>query len=159
MALKIQSTKILNSVQVISRQDDAIDHEASDWEAYEETLDPEHLKLIPGKEPTIFLCNFELTAKERASINDALITGVDGEGKPKVGLGTWQLTVAKVVLRDILNPASVPEGERIVMKKVGGTNYADDRTLNMLSKLGVVQEIHAHFTRHTEGGTRQAAKN
>lgn len=158
MALTNVQTKPLNALQIISRNDDAIDAEASDWEKYDETLDPVHLKMLPGKMPTTFLCNFDLTAKERAMINNALISGVDDDGKPKVGLGTWQLTVAKLVLKDIQNPDYIPEAQRIILKKEG-RGYPDDRTLNTLSKLGVISEIHTHFTRQTEGGARPAAKN
>jgi hypothetical protein len=158
MAIMLQNDRPLNAVQIIARIDDAVDNSASDWEKYDETLDPQHLVMLAGKEPTIFLCNFEVSAKDRASINNSIMQGVDEEGKPKVGLGSWQLSVARIVLKDIQNPASVPDAQKLVFTK-DGRGYTDDRTLNKLSRLGIIVEIFNHFVKHTEKDYRKEAKN
>ena len=158
MAIMNTVERALNAVQIISRIDDAIDHAASDWAAYDATLDAAHLKLVQGKQPTIFVCNFDLTAKDRAAINDAMLAGTDDDGKPKVGLGSWQLAVTRLVLKDIQNPDYVPEASRIAFK-MDGNRHADPRTLNQLSRLGIIQEIFNHFIQVTEKDHRREAKN
>jgi hypothetical protein len=158
MAIMNVVERPLNAVQIVSRIDDAIDHASSDWEKYDETLDMAHLKLVSGKHPTVFLCNFELSAKDRASVQNAMLTGTDEDGKPKVGLGSWQLSVTRMVLKDIQNPDYVPEASRLVYK-MDGNRHADDRTLNQLSRLGIVQEVFNHYIRHTEKAHIREAKN
>jgi len=79
-----QGASKLAAVYIISRQDDAIDWPASDEKAYKEAYDEKHLTLIAGKEPTRFLCNFELDAKGDSEVQDAMIVGVDEIGRAHV---------------------------------------------------------------------------
>lgn len=144
-----QGARKLAAVYIISQQDDAIDWPASDVKAYKQAYDEKHLVLLAGKEPTRFLCNFELDAKGDSEVQDSMITGVDDSGKMKPGLGSYALCVVRRTLRDIKNPASLPEAEHIVYKRNGDGTVADD-TLDTLARLGILGEIASAYTQLTK---------
>lgn len=160
MAITIQQGKRLNAVRIISRIDDAVDAEGTDWEAYDKDLDEKHIKLLPGKTPTVFLCNFELKAKEAANIKNNMQTvEVDaGENKIKMTMGSWAYQVVRLTLKDIQNPDSVPAENQLVMKREGA-GYPMDETMTMLERLGVVQEIFNHYLTQTQAIKKAASKN
>lgn len=158
MAIKFEKSRPLNAVEVVSELDDSIDMEASDWEGYKATGDMAKLKFVAGKQPTIFLCNFDLKGKEGAQIKNAMIDGQDDEGKPKIALGSWSFKVAKYVLKDIKNPADVPAGSQLVFKK-DQHGYAHDDVIAELDKVGIVNELFAMYSTLVLGGARAHAKN
>lgn len=147
----------LNAVEIISENDDSLDLEKCNWDEYKKSFDRGHLVFIPGKQPTVFLCNFSLKGKESASIKNNLIGGADDEGKPKIALGSWSHRVVKLVLKDIKNPDDIPEDQRIVFKK-DDLGYAHDDVLTLLEQAGVLTEIFTHYTT-ASGGIRGNAKN
>ena len=150
MAIRnILSSRKLGAVYLISKQDDAIDWAASDEKAYKQGYDEKHLKLLPGKEPTRFLCNFELDAKGDSEVQDAMIVGVNEEGRMKPGLGSYALCVVRRTLRDIKNPASLPEAEHLVYKRNADGTVADE-TLDILARLGILGEIAAAYSQLTK---------
>jgi hypothetical protein len=46
--------RIFTQTEFIAHEDDAIDHQKSDYAAYIETLDPKKLAFVEGREPTRF---------------------------------------------------------------------------------------------------------
>ncbi len=152
MAIKKIRSKNLNAVRIISRQDEAIDFDASEWDLYEEdpVLNENSLKFKEGKEPTIFLCNFALTGKEQASLQDAMVSGVDEEKNPKVSIGKYSYQIAKVCLKDIQNPANELD---VIRLKKDSRGYVSDETMTELHQAGVVNEIFNHYFRLTQPQT------
>jgi len=145
MAIRASSIKAVNAVRVISRIDDAVDHEASDWETYLKTYDAAYLKLLEGKTPTVFLCNFNLSAKDGASVKNALLGNVNiSEKKAGIAFGDWQLAVVRSSLKEIIQPDDLPEAERLPFKRLG-TGHVSDETLSLLDQLGIVQEIFSAY--------------
>jgi len=149
----------LNAVRIISKKDSAVDEE-SNWEKYDE--DPirnaSEIKIKTGQEPTVFICNFETTGREAAKIKNALISGVDDDKNAKITMGDWQYQVVRTCLKAIQNPPNVPD---VIDFKKDGNGYVDERTMTMLEKVGIVQEIFGHYTTLTkdEEDVRANAKN
>jgi len=150
-----------NAVCMISKIDDAIDWQVSDADAYAKTLDEKYLILLSGKEPTRFLCNFDLDAKSNSEIEDAMIAGVTENGTMKPGIGSYNLAVVRHVLKDIKNPVSLPVEEHLLFKRTADGKVSDE-TLDQLARLGIITEISAAFSSMTKGSVlrdRQSAKN
>jgi len=159
MALVMNKRK-LNAIRFISKIDDAVDVEASDRDLYLEdpVANADALKFKKGKEPTIFLLNFELSGKENAAIEDKQSGGLDDERNPKISMGAWSYAVARMTLKDIQYPA----GETpIVEFKKEGRGYASERVLDTLSKLGIIGEIFNLFItlRASDAEVKANAKN
>lgn len=158
MAFKIQHTKPINAVEIISRNDEAIDREKSDFTKYDD--DPidnkDAIVLKPGMEPTIFLCNFQLTGSQQAAIQNAMLTGVDENNQPKMTIGSWAYSVVKHVLKDIRNPAN--EADCIQFKRLGNGLVHDD-TMTLLSRYGLINEIFNHYVNLTQTDVGKNIKN
>lgn len=158
MAIKFQRKASINAVEVISENDDAIDQEKSDFKAYRETGDTSKLAFLPGKQPTIFLCNFALKGKEAAAIKNAMVDGKDEDGDPKLAIGTWSFRVARFTLKDIKNPADLPADEQLQFKK-DEAGYCHDEVLAQLDQYGIINEIFAMYSSLVLGGAKANAKN
>lgn len=164
MAFRIDKTRALNALHIVSKHDDAHDKgdneenwEREIWSEYEKTLDINKLRFLPDTQPTVFLCNFELKGKDSAAIKNAMIEGGMDGGTPKLALGSWSQQVVKHVLKDIQNPDYVPPEDRIVFKK-DGRGLAHDDVLAVLDQYGILTEIFTHYNSMT-GGVRSNAKN
>lgn len=158
MAVILSEKRKFNCVRIISKVDSAVDANESDWDLYNE--DPlkneDALKFKPNSQPTIFVCNFEVTGKESAIIKDAMLAGMDSDNNAKVSYGKWAYTVVKTVLKSIENPA----GERDVIEfKKDGRGYVADDTLTKLEKYGILTEIFTHWITLTQSDVRDNAKN
>lgn len=158
MAIRKQSRVPLNAIEVISEHDDAVDREKSDMRAYRESGDRKHLVFVEGKQPTVFLCNFELKGMEAAGIKNSMLGGKDDEGQPAVAFGTWTFKVVKYALKDIQNPADVPDSDKLVYRK-DDKGYTHDELISELERLGIVNEIFGMYTALALGGARANAKN
>lgn len=158
MALSIEEST-LNAVRIIASADDAVDRSASDWEAYKETRDESKLVLLPGKAPTIFICNFEAGIKEAKLIDNAMMATKGDDDKPSLAYGSWAQMVAKVTLKEIQNPEYMPEAKRLVMRK-DGAGYVHDDLLGKLQRAGVVNDIfNAYMTSQQKRDTPAEVKN
>ena len=160
MAVTIKNLRPLNAVIVYSAVDDAIDHEASDWDKYREDVikNVDALSFIAGKEPTKFICNFEFTGKDDATVKDSMMSGVDRENNVKMSMGSWQYEVVRRVLKVIENP----EGSADVIKlKFESGNLVDKNTMTFLTRTGVSAEIFDVYLklRNDEGDAKAEAKN
>ena len=144
MAVTSTNIKKLNSVRLFSRADDAIDHDATDWDAYDDDpLNESLIKMLPEKEPTVFLCNFEFKGKDSTVVNDAVFGAMDrNEKSPKVNFNNWAYQVVRHGLKDIKNPAGVDDV--IKMKKDSGL-YVSEETMTKLEQAGIVGEIFRHW--------------
>ena len=158
MALKRTIAKALNAVEVISREDDSLDLEKSDWEGYASSGDVSKLAFVADKQPTIFLCNFELKGKQAESIKNNMLSGKDEDGNPRVALGSWSFKVVKIVLKDIKNPEYLAPTEIIMMKRDKDGLVHDD-LLGELDGMGVINEIFAMYSSLTNLGGKANAKN
>jgi len=158
MAITTGQIKKLNAVHIISSKDSAVDEDASDWELY--SADPiknlDAVKYKAGQEATHFICNFEQSGKEMATIKDAMLKGFDDDRNPQLSYGNGAYTVARFTLKDIQNPPNV--ADTIVFKKEG-RGYVADSVLTVLDRLGVVQEIFQHWVKLTQDDTEPEAKN
>lgn len=159
MALLISARRSLNSIRIISRYDDAVDNDATDWDKYD--ADPianaDAIVLKPGRQPTFFLCNFDLTGKESTTVKDAMVKGVDrSDGTVNLSYGKWAYTVVRLTLKDIQNP---PDVDGVIEFKKDGTGYVLDSVLTVLERVGVVGEIFNHYLTLTQNSTKDNAKN
>lgn len=152
MAVKKQPKKNLSVVEIISEQDDAVDNEAegTDWEAYRETLDPS--KLVIKGSPTVFVCNFDLSAKQAEGIRNSMA------GSGGITLGSWSQRVVRSTLKEIRNPPEIPAVDQLILKKNSDGTVHDD-TITELERAGIVQEIFNHYMRLVGVGGRANAKN
>lgn len=155
MALIFDERK-LNAVKYISKRDGAIDKETSELDEYYEDIinNADKLKLKAGMEPTIFLLNLDLNAREASTVEDSQLKGMDEDKNAVMAMGKWAYTVTKIVLKDIQNPPGETKG--IEFKK-DGRGYVDDRTLNKLSKMGIVSEIWQQYLSLTSDKTEDKA--
>ena len=160
MAVKMSQKRNLSSVRLISKIDDAVDEEKSDWDEY--SKDPitneSAIKFIEGKKPTYFVCNFDFSGKQSASVKDAMVK-IDEEKNPSVAYGRWGYKVAQIALKDIENPPDVPEMDKIRIKKDGGTGYVMESVMTDLERLGVVAEIFQHYLTLSQTPEKKNAKN
>lgn len=159
MAIVTTNIKSLNAVRLFSRKDDAIDHEATDWKAYDEDpLREDLIKMKEGKEPTVFLCNFDFKGKDSAKVKDAVFGAMDKDAKsPKVNYSGWAYEVVRHGLKDIQNPSGVKD--TIKLKKDSGI-YVSPETMTLLDSVGIVSEIFKHWmTLKTDGEEEDNAKN
>ena len=159
MALVANERK-LNAIRYICKADDAVDLEASDRELYDEdpVRNADALKFHKGKEPTIFILNFDVTGREDAMIKDARIKGVDEDKQPMISMGKWAYTVTRICLKDIQNPPGV---NPLVEFKKEGKGYVAERVMDKLSQVGVVEEIWQLFLslRENREAVKAEAKN
>lgn len=158
MAIKLVKKKNLDAIRFISENDDAIDLQKSNYDEYKKTLDESHLVFVENKQPTIFVCNFELKGGEAAFVKNSMISGTDESGKPVVTLGSWSFKVCKTVLKDIINPEYLTADERIMFKK-DKSGYASDDLLSILDQAGIVSEIFSLYTEMTSVGKGRDEKN
>lgn len=158
MAIKLNQKNPINAVIVISKNDDAVDLKASKWDDYKETADVSKLAFLPDAQPTRFLCNFELSSRQMAAVKNGMLSGKDDEGNPQLTLGSWAHRVVKFTLKDIQNPESVPEAERIVYKK-DENGLAHDDLIGTLDRYGIVDEIFGFYTKLALSSTKDNAKN
>ena len=157
MAIRTQARARLNAVEMIAKIDDAID-DGADYDAYVKANDRNLLKFKPGLQPTVFLLNLEFSGKEAEAVKNAIVSGKDEDGSPKVALGSWSFKVAKLSLKDIINPPDVPLEAQMKMKK-DDRGFAHDDLLGELDRLGIVQDIFSFYTTHVMSPARSAAKN
>jgi hypothetical protein len=148
MAIKLVQKRNLSAIRFISQNDDSIDLENSNYDEYLKTGIEDNLKFIDGKQPTVFVCNFELKGKESAFVKDSMIKGTDSEGKPSVAIGSWSFKLVKTVLKDIINPDYLTPEEKIVFKSDKG-GYATDDLISLLDRYNIVSEIFGMYNAMT----------
>ena len=157
MGISIAKIRRLNCVRLVSKIDDAVDHEASDWDLYSKdpVMNESALKFLSDKKPTVFVCNFELSAKDNSKIQDSMLSGLDDDKQPKISVGAWSLAVARYTLKGIENPQGTVAP---IDFKVDSRGYASDETLNILQKAGIISEIFNAYLTLTQSGVEQNAK-
>lgn len=148
MAIRIERKKNLNAVEIISEHDDSLDVEKCDFPAYRKDYDRAHLAFLPNTQPTVFVCNFELGGKEAAAVKNSMLGGSDDDGKPQVALGSWGFRIVKLCLKDIRNPADVPEEQQLKLRK-DDRGYVHDDFIAVLDRIGVANEIFAAYNAMT----------
>jgi len=158
MAVKLTDQRKLNAVRIISQADSAVDESASDWDLYKK--DPikniDAIKFHPKTQPTIFLCNFEMSGKESALVKDSMIGGKDDDNNAKMAFGKGGYILTKMTLKDIQNP----EGEKDVIElKKDSKGYVSDETMTKLEQIGITTEILIHWSNLTQAGVKAEAKN
>lgn len=158
MAIKRQAKTNLNSLAIISKHDESVDLDKSNWDEYQKKLDPAHLVFKEGMQPTRFLCNFELKGKEAVTIKNAIFGGSDEDGKPLVTMGTWSYRVVKLTLKDIQNPEDLPLHEQVTMRK-DDRGLAHDDLIGELDRYGIVDEIFGHYSRLILTSGKEQGKN
>lgn len=150
-----QELRSLKHVRIIVKHDPALDWDAMEdtdiWPTYQE--DPIKneglLKFKEGEKPTIFICNFELSGKQKAAIKDATIGGHDEDKNPKITYGKWEYTLVSMVLKEIENPG-------IFKLKKDSRGNVDEFTMSQLEKYGIVGELFISYMTLT--GTDQDLK-
>lgn len=145
MAMRAIKSIPLTAIELVSKNDDALDLEKSDWEQYQKTGDLNHLKFVEGKVPTYFICNFDFKRSEAESVKNSMIGGKDDNGDAKVALGSWSFRIAQLALKDIKNPEDLPEDEKILYKK-DRQGYAHENVILQLERMGVVNEIFSLYS-------------
>lgn len=157
MAIRIERSRNLSAIEFVSKSDDALDLEKSDFDAYLSDADQKHLAFLPDAQPTVFVLNFDLSGKELATIKNAM-GGVSEEGEAKVNFGSWANQIVRVCLKEIRNPPSVPLEAQLLLKRDKDGKVGDE-TLGILGRYGITEEIFSLFNRLTATPARAAAKN
>lgn len=157
MALLKSASIIPSAVEVICRNDDAIDMKNSDFDEYQKTGDQKHLKFIPDKQPTIFVCNFKLLGKERAKIMNNS-SGVTEDGERSLSIGSMFYAITKYCLKDIRYPEGTPEESKFTFKK-DKDGFPNDETIGELDSAGVSMDIAVMFNAMTSRTARPEVKN
>lgn len=144
MAFDVEA-KSLKHVRVICKHDPAIDQDYLEenpdiWDEY--LNDPLRLegtlKFLDGKTPTVFICNFEISAKESSIIEDAQMGAVDEDRKPKLAMGSWKYQVVRLVLKEIENPG-------VLKLKKDSKGYVDVFTMTQLEKFKIPDTIWSQY--------------
>ncbi len=153
MAIEL-SDRRLSAIRYVSRVDDAIDKENSNRDEYEEdpVRNADSLVFLEDKEPTYFILNFEVNAREASMIKDSQAKGLDDDKQVVMSMGKWALTVCKIVLKGIVNP----KGVKGIPFKKDGRGYVADATLDKLHKFGIVDEIWQLYLNLTKEETEEA---
>lgn len=157
MAVRNVKKSNLAAVEFVSSNDDALDLEASKYEDFLKTGKLEHLVYLPGRVPTVFVCNFALKAREASELKDAIMAGRDAKGRPTVALGHWAFQTVKMTLKDIKNPPEAGDEGFIFRKDKAG--LADDELIGELNAAGIADEIFAFYNELVGGGVKDNAKN
>lgn len=157
MAVTLKNLRPLNAVIVYSQCDDAIDHEASDWERYREDVikNADALVFLADKVPTKFICNFEFNGKSDAAVKDSMMSGVDRDNNVKMSMGTWQYEVVRRSLKVIENP---PGAADVIKLKLESGLYVDKNTMTSLTRAGVSAEIFDAYLKLKEGDDEEKAE-
>lgn len=158
MAIRVVAKQNLKAVEVISRNDDALDMDKAEYDEYIKTGDISKLAFVENKQPTRFIVNFELSGKEAALVKNEIMGGRDEDGKPKMSYGSWQHRVAKYTLKDIQNPTDVPKEEQLELKK-DSQGYVNDFTMGLLERYGIVDDIFALYSHLVLDSAKQNSKN
>lgn len=162
MAIKMteQRKKDLTKVKIIAKIDDSIDwdSEDTDWEAYSDTLNESNLAFKPNCQPTRFVCNFELKEKDARAIKNYLLTGKDTEGRPTFAFGDWSSEVARRCLKAIEEPEGMSPMDKIPFE-TDRDGYLNKKTMGILQRVGVIEEIFAQYGRLTSNDERKETKN
>lgn len=156
MALRAD-TRDLSCIEVICTNDDAVDKEKSDLDAYKKSYDRKHLAFLPDHQPTVFVCNFSLSGKESIRVKNAMV-GQSDDGGVSVALGSWEHHVTKTTLKEIRNPADMPLEHQFVLRK-DDKGYVHDDLIARLDRVGVVGQIFAAYSTLVMSEARQNAKN
>lgn len=159
MAVKVTAVqaKAMNAVEILSKTDDAIDMEKSEWEEYTKTLDEKHLVFVPDLQPTRFICNFEFNSDDAKKIKNHMLGGKDEDGKPTFAFGDWASEVTRRSLKDIQQPDYLKAEEKIEFKK-DSVGFVGPKTMSLLERYGIVDEIFSHYSRLILQSTRAQAK-
>jgi len=162
MAIKLTEIrkKSLKDIKMISKVDDAIDWDSddTDWEAYSDSLDIEKLAFKEGAQPTYFVCDFELKEKDQRAIKNYLLTGKDTEGKPTFAFGDWSSEVTRRCLKKIEQPSDLNPMDRIPFE-TDRDGFLNKKTMGILQRLNIVEEIFAQYGRLTGTEDRKNQKN
>jgi hypothetical protein len=113
MALKLASRS--ETFKVVPRVDSALLPE-SDYGAYLESLNEDHLKFRDGEQPTRIVLRKVLPYGLAQRVSNEQLT-ID-DGKPKVNI-SFIAEEVRCSIVGIENPDSVPEAEKIVFKAEG----------------------------------------
>jgi len=144
MAIRKISKRPLNAVELMSVSDDAIDVDASDFTLYNE--DPiknrDALKFKDNKQPTVFLCNFELTGREQAILQNAQMAGQDENKDQKSLLGSYVYNLTRMTLKNIIND---PNESDVIKMKFDSKRYVDDSVMTVLCDNNIHLEIAGHY--------------
>ena len=149
MAFKVHNLPKIDNVTVVSKHDDAVNHDETDWHDYVKDYDYKKLHFLPGKEPTKFICNFSHNADEAATLKNSMMGGYDDvTKKPKVTIGSYQQMVVRFSLKSIVNPSSLPKNEHLDLKKDG--KYVHIDSLTKFERWGLVDEIFQAYSTMTK---------
>jgi len=125
---------------VVSKHDDAIDHDNTDWDEYVKEYDMTKLTFLPEKEPTRFVCNFKFNADESAELKNSMMSTLNKTTRePNLSIGSYQQNVVRFGLKEVQNPDYLTQAERLTIKKNG--RYIRNDTLAELEECGLVDEI------------------
>ena len=158
MAFTKKTMKKMNAFRMISRYDPAVDLDESDFKLYDEdpTKNTSAITIKHGEAPTVFILNFEVKGKERAIIDDAMLSAQGDDGSYVPSYGNWPYIVVKHTLKGIENPSGVDDG--IIYKK-DGRGYVMDSVIADLQRVGVVHEIFLHWLEYIKATPRGQEKN
>lgn len=156
MAVKLIRTRDLSNFQMVAQCDDAL-AEGSDYDAYSSSGDESKLKFKDGMTPTRFVLNLDFSGKAAEKIKNAML-GSGGDDAVKMTYGSWTFAVAKLALKEIVNPPDLGLEESFVMKK-DGAGLAHDDLLAKLDRFGIVQNIFSLYQGIVLSPEKAEAKN
>lgn len=138
-------------VDFIHPSDEAIDtdeHEGeprSNLEKYRETWEfDRYCVLRENSAPTIFKVNFAIPYKKQIAIKNASIGGFGKDEETGFKLGNHSFQVVRSILVDIVNPATMPEEEKVVFKR-DNRGLVSEETMQELEELGILDDLYSFY--------------
>jgi hypothetical protein len=138
MALFFNHAMTQGTMEVILKQDSAVDCSDEAYAEYCKTLDESMLGLKDPAEATRFVLKKTLNLKNTQAVRSKMMKYEGGEMKLDP---TFIIDEVRASLVDIKNPASVPEEYALKMKK-NGDGTVDDDLMVKLIQIGAVENLY-----------------
>lgn len=126
-------------IEVIVRQDSALDVTDEEYAEYIRTCDEELLKFKDGEEPTRFVMKRQISLKHATAIENAKVR-YDQSGDMTLQLGFIFMEI-RACLKEIKNPPSVPKDKQIVLKFTGDGLLEEKLMANLVAS-GIVTNLY-----------------
>lgn len=143
MAITTTDIRNLSAVRLFSRKDDAIEKE-TDWDKYAEDpiANEGEIKIVAGKQATVFIFNFDWDAKTEAKLQDKAHGGFDEDKNSKTNIGSYAYNVVRLALKGIENPPGVKD---VIVYKQDSGKYASKETMDKLYRAGLIGELFSYW--------------
>lgn len=142
MSFTIDNLLADGDIEVILRQDSALDMTDEEYADYIKSMDEALVKLKPGGEATKFVMRRNVTLKHATRIENSKLKYDGGDGDVSVQLG-FIIEEVRASLKGVVYPSSsnVPKEKQIVLKFTGD-GLVDERQMAAFVACGIVNNLY-----------------